>query len=193
MNGKAWAEAERRRDDSGRFSGIRFNLENVPRLPTFPAHWALEDLRGRAYLVFWVADDGSLAYLLRVQRIDDGKAVVVATPAGRSRRIEVVHRALPNRIGTTILYRCPVCKRPRRYLYGLAASMRGLVDHFGFQCQACAGLRWASQGRYRIKLERSVAGALGSIYGQPVRMTMPRSPWDPRAVSDPALVAEGVS
>ena len=30
-----WREATRERD--GRFSGARFNVEEIPRLPTFPA------------------------------------------------------------------------------------------------------------------------------------------------------------
>ena len=72
----------------------------------------------------------------------------------------------------------------------MAVFMSGLVDCFGFQCQACAGLRWAYQGRYRNKLERSFAGVLASIYGQSVSLSMPRSPWDPRAVSDPRIVVD---
>jgi len=63
-----------------------------------------------------------------------------------------------------------------------------LADYFGLQCQACAGLRWASQGRYRHKLERSFVGVLASIYGQSASPSLPRSPWDPRAVSDPRIV-----
>src|SRR2546422_11203214 len=100
-----------------------------------------------------------------------------------------MRRPSPNRTGTMILYRCPVCEKPRRYLYRLTVSGGRLADYFGLQCQACAGLRWASQGRYRGKLERLLFGTLSGIYEQPVR-TLPRSPWDPRAVSDPRIVGD---
>src|SRR5256712_2379767 len=99
-----------------------------------------------------------------------------------------MRRPSPNRTGTMILYRCPVCEKPRRYLYRLTVSGGRLADYFGLQCQACAGLRWASQGRYRHKLERSFVGVLASIYGQSASPSLPRSPWDPRAVSDPRIV-----
>lgn len=90
-----------------------------------------------------------------------------------------------------LLYRCPICKRPRRYLYPLAASMTGLVDCFGLQCQACAGLRWASQGRYRSSFERALLAAVADANGlTDYREPLPRHSWDPRAVSDPRLIAD---
>lgn len=180
----------RARDSDGRFSGVRFNVESVPRVPTFPARWVLEDPRGRAYFIFWTTEDGSLAYPLRMERIDGGQAVRVTTPDGGGRRIELVRRPSPNGTGTMLLYRCPICKRPRRYLYRrLAASMSGLVDCFGLQCQVCAGLRWASQGRYRSSLGRGLLTAVADAYGlTDYREPLPRHPWDPRAVSDPRMV-----
>jgi hypothetical protein len=188
MNGESGSGAAR--DDCGRFSGARFNVEQVPRLPTFPARWALEDPRGRPYLVFWTTEGGSLRYPLRMQRIDGGRAVSVTKPSGASQPIEIVSRLSPNRTGTMILYRCPKCEKPRRYLYRLAASGGRLVDYFGLQCQVCSGFCWASQGRYRNKLERSFVGVLASIYGQTASQSFPRSPWDPRAVSDPRIVVD---
>lgn len=125
-----------------------------------------------------------------MQRIDSGKAVQVTKPSGVSQPIEIMGRLSPNRTGTMILYRCPVCEKPRRYLYRLTVSRGRLADYFGLQCQACAGLRWASQGRYRYKLERSFVGVLASIYGQAASSSLPRSPWDPRAVSDPQIVVD---
>jgi hypothetical protein len=105
-----------------------------------------------------------------------------------SQPIEIVRRPSPNRTGTMILYRCPKCEKPRRYLYWLAPSGGRLVDCFGLQCQACAGFRWASQGRYRNKAERGLFGSFAAIYGNAFPATLPRSPWDPRAVSDPRMV-----
>ena len=74
------------------FAGARFNVERVPRLPTFPARWVLEDLRGRPYFVFWVTEPGSLRDPLRLERVDGGKAVRATTPTGTGRRIEIVRR-----------------------------------------------------------------------------------------------------
>ncbi len=127
-----WREATREGD--GRFSGARFNVEEIPRLPTFPARWTLQDPRRLPYLVFWTTEGGSLCYPLRMQRIDSGKAVRVTKPSGASQRIEIVSRPSPNRTGTMILYRCPVCEKPRRYLYRLTVSGSRLADYFGLQC-----------------------------------------------------------
>lgn len=66
-----------------------------------------------------------------------------------------------------------------------------LVDTLGWQCPACAELRWASQGRYRRKPARSLEGALAASLGLPdYNEPRARSPWDPRAVSDPSLVVD---
>ena len=61
------------RVSDGRFSGIRVNVESVPRLPTFPARWVLGDPRQRAYFVFWTSEyDGELEYALKMAPNDDG-------------------------------------------------------------------------------------------------------------------------
>lgn len=41
------------RQGDGRFAGARLDVESVPRLPTFPVRWTLEDPRGRPSFVFW--------------------------------------------------------------------------------------------------------------------------------------------
>ncbi len=56
------------RDADGRFSGPRVNVEQVPRLPTFPARWVLEDPRKRPYLVFWESDDGDVPEVYNPER-----------------------------------------------------------------------------------------------------------------------------
>ena len=43
----------RTRSYDGRFVGLRVNEDEVPRLPIFPAQWALDDPRQRPYLVVW--------------------------------------------------------------------------------------------------------------------------------------------
>ena len=110
-----------------------------------------------------------------------------ATETGRSRTVEIILQRSPHG-GRVVLYRCPACQHPRRYLYRLAASLNGLVDYFGLQCHTCAGLRWASQGRYRRQVEQSLCDLASVIYGQPVRNPISRYPWDPRAVSGLSLI-----
>ena len=84
-----------------------------------------------------------------------------------------------------LFYRCPWCQKPRRYLYRLTLAGSKLVDYLGLRCPACTGLRFASQGCYRGVFER----ALFAI-GGPAREPLPRHAWDPRAVSDPRMVAD---
>jgi hypothetical protein len=160
----------------GRFEGAyRVNVEDVPRLPTFPAAWTLSDPRGRPYFVFWTSPfDNSLTRILRMESVQQGAAVQLTIPDLGVFQISIVRRPLPRRGGFAILYRCPGCARPRRHLYLRSLVIGRLVDYQGPLCQACAGLRWASQGRY-----------LGVL-----RIPFPRHPRDPRAVSDPRLVRD---
>ena len=162
------------RSDEGRFVGVRVNEEEVPRLPIFPAQWAIEDPRQRPYLVVW----GNGAYALKMAVSEGGKAVVVTLPGGESRRIPILRRRLPKGSGTSLFYVCPWCRKPRRFLYLQTLSGNELVDYMGPRCRSCAGLRFASQGRYRSKLAREFAPILGR---------RPRRPWDPWAVSDPRV------
>jgi hypothetical protein len=176
------------RDKDGRFEGERCDVEGVPRLPTFPARWALEDPRGRPYFVFWSGQGGSLAYRLRLRPEKCGSAVTISDPEGRVLRVGLVRRQLPRRGGVAILYRCPSCGTPRRYLYGLALIDNTLVHDGLWRCRVCAGLTFASQGRYRNRWERL---SFAAVYGEtPAREPLPRHPWDPRAVSDPRMVVD---
>jgi hypothetical protein len=96
---------------------------------------------------------------------------------GASYRILILRRAL-SKDGTALFYRCPLCRKPRRFLYLQTRSGDELVEYLGPRCLPCAGLRFASQGRYRTKLAREFAPILGP---------RPRPPWDPWAVSDPRI------
>ena len=164
------------RVSDGRFSGIRVNVESVPRLPTFPARWVLGDPRQRPYFVFWTTDHGDLEYALKMAPSDDGAAVLVTVEDGETHRIEILRRPLPRRGGAALFYRCHGCRRPCRYLYRLSLVGNTVTRRLGLRCQACAGLRFASQGSYISPWTR--------IPGVP----LPREPWDPRAVSDPRMV-----
>jgi hypothetical protein len=143
------------RGSDGRFSGPRLHVEAVPRLPIFPARWTLEDPRGRPYFVFWTTPEGELEYHGRMVRLADW-AVRLSTPDGKSCRIGVVRRPLPRYGGSFLLYRCPRCGEPRRYLYGLALIGYRRVEDGVWRCHHCAGLLFRSQGCYRSRFTRAV-------------------------------------
>ncbi len=169
----------------GRFFGVRVNVESVPRLPTFPARWTLDDPRRPPYFVFWTSEDGVVRYGLRMAPSDHGDAVLVTLENGEPHRIPILRRPLPRGTGTALLYVCPWCRKPRRYLYRLTLSGTGLVDYLGLRCQECAELRFASQGAYRGGFKRALAGSHRRSHDP-----LPRAPWNPRAVSDPWLIAD---
>jgi hypothetical protein len=87
-----------------------------------------------------------------------------------------------------MLYRCPGCGQPKRHLCLRSLVIGRLVDYQGPLCTACAGLRWASQGRYIGVLHRAVRAGLG-LQGSD-RFPFPRHPRDPRAISDPRLILD---
>jgi hypothetical protein len=183
MNGKE----KPNRGAGGRFlGGRRVNVEGIPRLPTFPVAWTLADPRGRPYFVFWTGLDGALSHVLRLERAENGGAVRLRTPGGESFRVRIIRRPMPRRGGIGILFRCPNCDRAKRFLYLLSVVDRSLVAYQGPRCQACAGLRWSSQGRYQGFVERGFRAVMSG--GQAMRLPYPRDPWDPRAVSDPRMV-----
>jgi hypothetical protein len=82
----------RKRDTAGRFAGPRANVERVPRLPTFPARWVLEDPRRRAYLVFWNTENGDTPWALKMEPTDEADAVHVTLGGGQTQRLTIVRR-----------------------------------------------------------------------------------------------------
>ena len=119
---------------------------------------------------------------------EDGNAVLIIFKNGKTQLISILRRPLPRGTGTTIFYSCPWCQKPRRHLYRLTLSRGDLVAHLGLRCQVCAGLRFTSQGRYRGRGERELVALF--YQGRRTSEPRPRRPWDPRAVSDPRLVAQ---
>lgn len=180
--------AERARRDDGRFTGPRVNVDKVPRLPTFPARWALEDPRRRPYLVFWRSSDGGQAPALKLTVGEGGDTVVLTMPTGMIYRLGIRRRPLPRGKGTALFYLCPRCEEPRRHLYLWIRAGAEAVDYFGLRCRQCAKLLFRSQGRYIQTLLRDL---LAATFGRPVppRYILGNTPWDPGAVSDPRLVA----
>ena len=183
-------KGNRQQGPGGRFEGAyRVDVEDVPRLPTSPAAWTLTDPRGRPYFILWTSPhDGTLTRILRMESVQQGAAVQLTIPDVGVFQIRIIRCPLPRRGGQAILYRCPGCSRPRRYLYLRSLVIGQLVDYQGPLCQACAGLRWGSQGRYIGVLHRAVRAGLGLQAAG--RLPFPRHPWDPRAVSDPRLILD---
>src|SRR5262245_39223869 len=95
----------RTRDGGGRFYGARLDVEAVPRLPTFPARWALEDPRERTYLVFWTDEGSGLEYPIGMKAEPGHDAVRIFDPAGRESRVAVHRHPLPRGSGTSLAYR----------------------------------------------------------------------------------------
>jgi hypothetical protein len=179
------------RSADGHFKGPRrINVESVPRLPIFPVRWMLDDRRRLPYLVLWTSPiDDSFVLALRLETLEDGKAVRVSPPAGGFFVVRLVNRSMPRQRGTALLFKCPWCGHPRRHLYRRTRVQDKLVAYQGPLCRACAGLRWASHGAYQSVVRRAFLSALGFESG--TRAPYPRHPWDPaRAVSDPRILLE---
>ena len=109
-----------------------------------------------------------------MESIRQGAAVQLTIPDVGVFQIRIIRCPLPRRGGQAVLYRCPGCSRPRRYLYLRSLVIGQLVDYQGPLCQACAGLRWASQGRYIGVLHRAVRAGLGLQAAG--RLPFPRHP-----------------
>src|SRR5215467_1668161 len=172
-------ESERKRGADGRFEGLRVNVEDVPRLPTFPARWVLEDPRRRPYFVYWAPENGP-AWALKMASAGQDGGVLVTFENGQTQLISVLLRRMPKGAGSSLVYLCPSCESPSRYLYRLALLGTKLVTAKGLVCQRCAKLRFASQGWYKPAFARGL-GPRG------------RNPWEPRAVSDPRIIAEDIA
>ena len=124
----------------------------------------------------------------RNESVQEGAAVQLTIPDVGVFEIPIVRRPLPRRGGFSMLYRCPGCGQPKRHLCLRSLVIGRLVDYQGPLCTACAGLRWASQGRYIGVLHRAVRAGLG-LQGSD-RFPFPRHPRDPRAISDPRLILD---
>jgi hypothetical protein len=67
--------------------------------------------------VFWTLDDGVVQYPLGMKAETTLDAVRILFPTGQGTRVAMVRRSLPRSGGVSLLYRCPGCFEPRRYLY----------------------------------------------------------------------------
>jgi len=153
------------------------NVDRVPRLPTFPARWVLEDPRGRTYFVFWSDPGGKLVRALLMAPSDDRCAILLSTPYILRRRFALERRHQWG--GQVLFYVCAGCNRPRRYLYPWELIDGRLVHDLSLRCAQCVRLRYPCQG-----------GRGPGTTVEPWASSRPSvEPWEPRAVSDPRMIA----
>lgn len=169
------------RDFEGRFYGLRMNVEDVPRLPASVARYVLEDRRARPYLVVWtdsVFGEGERVGLaLRAEPRDGGRVRFLAPNVDET--VGTVRVPIPGG-RAALLWRCPTCGVPRRFLYVHRLSPWGLRSG-SLGCARCNRLRWNSQGRFLGDFARAMRGGR--------RLPLPRYTWDPAAVvSSPAVL-----
>src|SRR5947207_7912341 len=81
--------------------------------------------------------------------------------------------------GQVLFYVCAGCNRPRRYLYPWEMIDGRLVHDLSLRCAQCARLRYPCQG-----------GRGPGTTVEPWASSRPSvEPWEPRAVSDPRMIA----
>lgn len=176
-------ETEQTRNAEGRFHGLRVNAEDVPRLPAYVARYVLEDPRVRPYLVAWTdqryGERERVALAVRVEPLEGGRVRFLAP--GLEDGVGTVRVPIPGG-RAALLWRCPACGVPRRFLYPHRLTTWGLVSG-RMGCARCNRLRWSSQGRPLGSFARAMRGGR--------RCPLPRHPWDPVVVaSSPSVLEE---
>lgn len=177
-------ETVQNRDGEGRFYGLRVNVEDVPRLPAYVARYVLEDPRARPYLVAWTdqryGERERVALAVRVEPLEGGRVRVLAP--GLKDAAGTVRVPIPGG-RASLLWRCPLCGVPRRFLYPHRVTPWGLFPG-RVGCARCNRLRWSSQGRFLGDFARAMRGNRR-------RLPLPRHPWDPVVVvSSPSVLEE---
>jgi hypothetical protein len=106
---------------------------------------------------------------------------------GKGSVLDYVWRSLPRNGGRYVLLGCGRCGRLRRCLYGWELSALGRLERAGWRCGACAGLRYASEGRalvFPAFLSRLAGVEFGSQkWARP-------EPWYPHVFSNPVRAYE---
>jgi hypothetical protein len=138
--------------------------------------------------VFWTSEDGDVRYGLKMAQTDDPDIALVTPESGETHHISVVRRPLPRGTGTALLYHCPCCRKPRRHLYLLSRVGAKLVDYPVYAATSAPG----SDSSRKVGTSGTSYAARGGACsrGTVWWCRFLGSPWDPRAVSDPLLVAE---
>ena len=178
---------------NGQFAGSRVNCEMVPLLPAWVVRLVLDDPRKIPYLLAWRSSwDGEIKEAVRVIRLGpppylpEGDSIEVKRPDGSVCHLRVLKRPLPRNSGHDILLACPRCFSLRRALYGWVpgGQYTTSAQRSRWQCRACAGLRYASEGG--ALLIRS-GGMIGGLFG--VGRSDRPDPWYPYVFSSPVEAA----
>jgi hypothetical protein len=185
----------------GRFFGRRVNCEQVPLLPAWIVARMLCDPRKIPYLLVWRSrSDGMAREVARIAPhceseglggLDWTFAVEVKRPDGTRNFLRTVLRVTPRNGGRTLFLRCPYCDVPRRGLYPWIPWGRYTtsVTRSSWQCRACAGLRYASEGGALVHRGRgALFRLLEDAYG-PARSPRPE-PWYPDVFTSPEEAME---
>ena len=188
------------------------NCEYVPLLPAWAAALFLQDPRKTPYLLVWRGDkglrgslcpsrmyDGEIKEAVRLARYHDRHDASAAQnyielkrPDGDYSVVRIVWRMLPRNGGRTLFLLCAYCQLPRLALYGWQVDRWGRYTtsarNCSWQCRACAGLRYASEGGVLVLRGRGVSRLLG----QPVPdLASPRpEPWLPYVLTRPEEAVE---
>jgi hypothetical protein len=166
-------------------------------LPAAAIAWVLDDPRQLPYLMVWQdRDEGGIRNAVRVARYSSGVAdphgldwadyLEIKRPDGSRSFMRTVERILPRNGGKALLLICQCCQAPRRALYGweVDRTRRHGVFVRPWQCRACAGLRYASEGGALVVRSRgSLARLVDSLCGLN-RQERPLL-WYPYVFSDP--------
>lgn len=174
---------------NGRFFGRRVDCEYVPLLPADVVRLILNDPRKIPYLLVWKNErDGEVKEAVRVIRLGpppylpEADSIEVKRTDGSISRIRVLTRPLPRNGGRETLLACPVCCSLRRALYGWTPGGQYTTSVYRslWQCRACAGLRYASEGGKLLIRSR---GWIGRLFG--VGRSDRPEPWYPNVFSSP--------
>ena len=149
--------------------GPRVNCESVPRLPARAVRLAHDDPRQVPYLFVWRLDGSPVAEVARVAALPGGPApirpgeawVSITRPfparIGCVHALQLTRHPLPRNGGEGVLLLCPLCQKPRRYLYAWEVVV-GRVFSRPWHCRTCAGLRYQSEGTYVPRAWRGLGG-----------------------------------
>jgi hypothetical protein len=165
----------RRRYD-GKFFGRRVNCEQIPALPAWAVTQVLNDPRKIPHLLLWKSPrDGEIKEAVRVSSLGptpylpNAYSVEVKRTDGSVAHLRVFKRSLPKRTSNYCLLACPFCCALKRCLYGWEAGGKytNSARISTWQCRACAGLRYASEGGALIIRTRGSFARFSDLMSSP--------------------------
>jgi hypothetical protein len=174
---------------NGRYFGRRVNCEYVPLLPAGVVRLILNDPRKIPYFLVWKSErHGEVKEAVRVicqgptPYLPEADSIEIKRKDGSVTRIHILTRPLPRNGGHETLLACPVCDSLRRSLYGWTPGGQYTTSVYRsvWQCRACAGLRYTSEGEKLLIRSR---GWIGRMFG--VGLAKRPNPWYPYFFTSP--------